>query len=109
MPETQAKSGGPGSSATPVDGEPKKDGAAPAGREAAGRAAVPGDAPSAPKYTRAPGMAPPPGDPGTDGDASSSSARPAPATSRLPRAHCPLRCAGEHLAPFPSRSVPRVP
>ena len=68
MPETQAKSGGPGASATPVDGEPKKDGAAATGREAAGRAAVPADAPSPPKFTRAPGMAPPPGEPTADGD-----------------------------------------
>lgn len=69
MTETQAKSGGSGTSTTPVDEEPKKNGAEPAGREAdgreaAGRAAVPADASSsAPKFTRAPGMAPPPGDP----------------------------------------------
>ena len=42
MTETTAKSGGPGTSTAPVDEEPKKDGAAPAGREAAGRAAVRG-------------------------------------------------------------------
>ena len=68
MPETQAKSGGPGSSATPDDAA-KKDGAASNGRESAGRAAVPADSPSPPKFTRAPGMAPPPGDPaaGRDG------------------------------------------
>ena len=70
MTETQAKSGGSGTSATPVDEEPKKNGTEPAGREAdghdaAGRAAVPADASSsAPKFTRAPGMAPPPSDPG---------------------------------------------
>ena len=64
MPETQAKSGA-GASATPVE-EPKKDGAAPSGREAAGRATVPADAPSSPKFTRAPGMAPPPGEPAAD-------------------------------------------
>jgi hypothetical protein len=62
MPETQAKSGGPGTSATPDDAA-KKDAAAPSGREAAGRASVPADAPSPPKFTRAPGMAPPPGEP----------------------------------------------
>ncbi|MDI6099068.1 DUF3566 domain-containing protein [Actinoplanes sp. NEAU-A12] len=68
MPETQAKSGGPGTSATPDDAA-KKDAAAPNGRETTGRAAVPADAPSPPKFTRAPGMAPPPGEPaaGTDG------------------------------------------
>jgi transmembrane protein DUF3566 len=77
MPETQAKSGGPGSSASPVDGEPKKDGATPTGREAAGRAAIPADAPSQPKFTRAPGMAPPPGDPAADGDGKAEQKRPA--------------------------------
>jgi hypothetical protein len=69
MPETQAKSGGPGTSATPDDAA-KKDAAAPAGRETTGRASVPADAPSPPKFTRAPGMAPPPGEPAagnTDG------------------------------------------
>lgn len=81
MPETQAKSGGPGASATPVGGEPKQDGATPAGREAAGRAAVPADAPSQPKFTRAPGMAPPPGEPAADSEAKPkpSVAAPAPA------------------------------
>src|SRR3954462_15909235 len=77
MPETQAKSGGPGSSATPVDEEPNKDGAAPTGREAAGRAAVPADAPSQPKFTRAPGMAPPPGEPNPDSDGQAEPKRPA--------------------------------
>ncbi len=76
MPETQAKSGGPGSSASPVDEEPKKDGAAPTGRETAGRAAVPADGASQPKFTRAPGMAPPPGDPTADGDGQAEQKRP---------------------------------
>ncbi|WP_430779618.1 DUF3566 domain-containing protein [Actinoplanes sp. G11-F43] len=69
MPETQAKSGGTGTSATPDDAA-KKDTAAPNGRETTGRASVPADAPSPPKFTRAPGMAPPPGEPAagsTDG------------------------------------------
>ncbi|MEU4692064.1 DUF3566 domain-containing protein [Actinoplanes sp. NPDC023714] len=67
MPETQAKSGGPGASATPDDAA-KKDAAAANGRETPGRAAVPADAPSTPpKFTRAPGMAPPPGEPAGDG------------------------------------------
>jgi Transmembrane domain of unknown function (DUF3566) len=69
MPETQAKSGGPGTSATPDDAA-KKDAAASSGRETTGRASVPADAPSPPKFTRAPGMAPPPGEPAagnTDG------------------------------------------
>ena len=78
MPETQAKSGGPGSSASPVDAEPKKDGATPTGREGAGRASVPADAPSQPKFTRAPGMAPPPGEPtAADSDGQAEPKRPA--------------------------------
>ncbi|WP_306214769.1 DUF3566 domain-containing protein [Actinoplanes sp. RD1] len=76
MPETQAKSGGPGASATPAGAEPKKDGAAPSGRESAGRATVPADAPSPPKFTRAPGMAPPPGEPSADGDGKADAKRP---------------------------------
>jgi hypothetical protein len=78
MTETQAKSGGSGTSATPVDEEPKKNGTEPAGREAdgrdaAGRAAVPADgSSSAPKFTRAPGMVPPPSEPGGGKDGSSS-------------------------------------
>jgi hypothetical protein len=73
MPETQAKSGASGSSATP-DGAAKKDGAAPNGREAAARTANPAEAPSPPKFTRAPGMAPPPGEP-ADKDGSSDAKR----------------------------------
>ncbi|MGK5679928.1 DUF3566 domain-containing protein [Actinoplanes sp. URMC 104] len=68
MPETQAKSGATGSSATP--NEAAKDKAAPNGRDAAARAAAPAEAPSPPKFTRAPGMAPPPGEPAADKDGS---------------------------------------
>ncbi|MFJ6196892.1 DUF3566 domain-containing protein [Micromonospora sp. NPDC092111] len=63
MTETQAKSGNKGTSATPVDEEAAKGGTTAAGRAAVGRATVPADAP-APKFTRAPGMAPPPEQPG---------------------------------------------
>jgi hypothetical protein len=76
MTETTAKSGGSGTSTTPVGEDPKKDGAAPAGRETPGRGAVPADAPSAPKFTRAPGMAPPPGEPSAEADGSSEPKRP---------------------------------
>ncbi|MEH1012614.1 DUF3566 domain-containing protein [Micromonospora sp. CPCC 206060] len=62
MTETQAKSGTAGTPAKPVDGEGAKGGTPAAGRAAVGRAAVPADAP-APKFTRAPGMAPPPDQP----------------------------------------------
>ncbi|MDI5937304.1 MULTISPECIES: DUF3566 domain-containing protein [unclassified Micromonospora] len=70
MTETQAKSGNKGTSANPVDEEAAAKGGAPAtGRAAVGRATVPADAP-APKFTRAPGMAPPPDSPGDDSGAS---------------------------------------
>lgn len=62
MTETQAKSGNAGNSANPVDEEGAKSGAPAAGRAAVGRATVPADVP-APKFTRAPGMAPPPDKP----------------------------------------------
>ncbi|MCY1143940.1 DUF3566 domain-containing protein [Actinoplanes sp. Pm04-4] len=68
MPETQAKSGATGSSATP--NEAGKDKAAPNGRDGAARGAASAEAPSAPKFTRAPGMAPPPGEPNADHDGS---------------------------------------
>ncbi|GAA2216796.1 DUF3566 domain-containing protein [Micromonospora olivasterospora] len=70
MTETQAKSGNKGTSANPVDEEAAgKGGAAATGRAAVGRATVPADAP-APKFTRAPGMAPPPDKPGDESGAS---------------------------------------
>lgn len=65
MTETQAKSGNKGTSAKPADEEAAKGGASAPGRAAVGRATVPADAP-APKFTRAPGMAPPPDKPEDD-------------------------------------------
>ncbi|GGS01767.1 hypothetical protein GCM10010169_53160 [Micromonospora fulviviridis] len=65
MTETQAKSGNKGTSANPVDEEAAQGGTPATGRAAVGRATVPADAP-APKFTRAPGMAPPPDKPGAD-------------------------------------------
>ena len=66
MTETTAKSGGSGPSATPVGETPGKNGAEAAGRSAPsgdGRPTSSGDGQSpAQKFTRAPGMAPPPGD-----------------------------------------------
>jgi hypothetical protein len=68
MTETQAKSGGTGASTTPVDKE-QAEGSAPAtGRAVVGRAVVPADAPSPPKFTRAPGMTPPPDEPSADSE-----------------------------------------
>ncbi|TCB92058.1 DUF3566 domain-containing protein [Micromonospora zingiberis] len=65
MTETQAKSGNAGTSANPVDEEAAQNGTPTTGRAAVGRATVPADAP-APKFTRAPGMAPPPEKAGED-------------------------------------------
>ncbi|MGC4894300.1 DUF3566 domain-containing protein [Micromonospora sp. DT31] len=65
MTETQAKSGNKGTSATPAEGEAAQGGTPASGRAAVGRATVPGDAP-APKFTRAPGMTPPPDKPTED-------------------------------------------
>ncbi|MFI7574474.1 DUF3566 domain-containing protein [Micromonospora sp. NPDC049497] len=68
MTETQAKSGNTGTSANPVDEEAAKTGTPATGRAAVGRATVPADAP-APKFTRAPGMTPPPDKSTDDKDA----------------------------------------
>ncbi|MGK5737691.1 DUF3566 domain-containing protein [Micromonospora sp. URMC 103] len=65
MTETQAKSGNTGTSANPVDEEAAGGGTPATGRAAVGRATVPADAP-APKFTRAPGMTPPPDKPTDD-------------------------------------------
>jgi len=59
MTETQAKSEATGAPANPVDEEAAQSGTSATGRTAVGRAVVPADA-SPPKFTRAPGMAPPP-------------------------------------------------
>ncbi|BCB85914.1 DUF3566 domain-containing protein [Phytohabitans suffuscus] len=66
MTETQAKSGAAGTSTNPVEGEAAPGGAPATGRAVVGRAAVPAEAPS-PKFTRAPGMPPPPEQPSADG------------------------------------------
>ena len=92
MTETQAKSGSAGTSTNPVDEDAATGGggAPPTGRAAVGRAAVPADAPS-PKFTRAPGMPPPPDQlPGDPGGAATPAARdgadsaPAPGGSAAP-------------------------
>lgn len=75
MTETQAKSGAPETSTTPVEEEAADANAAATGRAAVGRAAVPGEAPS-PKFTRAPGMTPPPDQPpAEDGSGKSEDAK----------------------------------
>lgn len=106
MTETQAKSGSAGTSANPVEEEAPSGGATAAGRAAVGRATVPADAPS-PKFTRAPGMPPPPDQPageaesrptpaqgGADGGTpTSATAKVAPAKSAADRAE-PAASAG---------------
>ncbi|QGN46148.1 DUF3566 domain-containing protein [Micromonospora sp. WMMD558] len=79
MTETQAKSGNAGTSANPVDEEAAKSGAPATGRAAVGRATVPADAP-APKFTRAPGMVPPPDKPAEEPEATDKPEKPAEAT-----------------------------
>ncbi|WP_030440877.1 DUF3566 domain-containing protein [Actinoplanes subtropicus] len=97
MPETQAKSGAAGASATP-DEAAKKDAAA-AGRDGAARAANPADAPSPPKFTRAPGMAPPPGEPPADSDGSSDAKRPGGQGVAKGSATVPIVTKGKGAAP----------
>ncbi|MDG4806931.1 DUF3566 domain-containing protein [Micromonospora sp. WMMD1120] len=83
MTETQAKSGNTGTSTNPVDEEAAKGGTPATGRAAVGRATVPADAP-APKFTRAPGMTPPPEQPGEDvgsGDKTEASAAETPTSA----------------------------
>jgi Transmembrane domain of unknown function (DUF3566) len=60
MTETQAKSGAAGTPSEPVEQEAADGGTAPTGRAVVGRAAVPAES-SPPKFTRPPGMPPPPG------------------------------------------------
>ncbi|GFJ79873.1 hypothetical protein Phou_040530 [Phytohabitans houttuyneae] len=62
MTETTAKSGAAGTSTNPVEEEAAAGGTPATGRAVVGRAAVPAEAPS-PKFTRAPGMPPPPDQP----------------------------------------------
>ncbi|WP_329105766.1 DUF3566 domain-containing protein [Micromonospora sp. NBC_01699] len=84
MTETQAKSGSAGTSANPVDEEAAAGGAPATGRAAVGRAVVPADAPS-PKFTRAPGMPPPPDQPG--GESGSRPAEPSGGEGGSPSPH----------------------
>jgi hypothetical protein len=98
MPETQAKSGGLGASATP-DEAAKKDGATPNGRDTAARAAGPADPPSPPKFTRAPGMAPPPGEPTADSDGPSDTKRPGGPSVAKGSATVPVVTKGKGAAP----------
>ncbi|MFF5172375.1 DUF3566 domain-containing protein [Micromonospora sp. NPDC000089] len=118
MTETQAKSGNKGTSATPVDEEAAKSGTTAAGRAAVGRATVPADAP-APKFTRAPGMSPPPGKPGEDQgtserppaaagvDAPSSGTTPVVTSAKSPNATQPIT-PGSATSPSSTGTQPRI-
>src|SRR4029453_3495820 len=107
MTETTAKSGGPGTSTTPVDEDATPDGAAPSGRDAAGRAAVPADAMSSPKFTRPPGMAPPPGEPAADKDGPSEPKRPAAPAVAKGSATVPIVTKGKSSAPGRPGGMPQ--
>ncbi|MFJ8685976.1 DUF3566 domain-containing protein [Micromonospora wenchangensis] len=117
MTETQAKSGNKGTSANPVDEEAAKSGTTPAGRAAVGRATVPADAP-APKFTRAPGMAPPPDKPGEDSgatekpqptgaDAPSSATQPVATATRSSNTTQPI-AVGAATSPSATGTQPKV-
>src|SRR4051794_41262594 len=107
MPETQAKSGAAGASATPD--EAAKDAAA-VGRDGAARAATPADAPSQPKFTRAPGMAPPPGEPPADGDRPSDPKRQGPPAVAKGSATVPIVTKGKAgAAPGRTGGAPQKP
>jgi hypothetical protein len=105
MPETQAKSGAAGAS---PDEAAKKDGAS-NGRDAAARAATPADAPSPPKFTRAPGMAPPPGEPPADSDGSSDAKRPAGPAVAKGSATVPIVTKGKGSMPGAAPARPGTP
>ncbi|NES16269.1 MULTISPECIES: DUF3566 domain-containing protein [Micromonospora] len=117
MTETQAKSGNTGTSANPVDEEAAKSGAPATGRAAVGRATVPADAP-APKFTRAPGMAPPPEKPAEDSatsekteqaDSPTSVGTPAAAAKPAPTTTQPINATGTAKpSPGTTGTQPRV-
>ncbi len=84
MTETTAKSGSSKLPADPVDEPPAENGASATGRATVGRATVPADSASPPRFTRAPGMAPPPDEPPVDGDGKSDRSAAAPAGVTVP-------------------------
>lgn len=97
MTETTAKSGGSGTSTSPADGQPDR-----AGAIAAGRGQGPADAASPPKFTRAPGMPPPPSEPPANGDASSEQKRQGPPSVAKGSATVPIVTKGKGPAPGPA-------
>ncbi|MCM0675600.1 DUF3566 domain-containing protein [Micromonospora phytophila] len=120
MTETQAKSGNTGTSANPVDEEAATSGTPATGRAAVGRATVPADAP-APKFTRAPGMTPPPDKPSEESEAvdkteavkvdapTSTSSGPAAAAAARPSTTQPITArAGQASSPGATGTQPRV-
>ncbi|MCF0094450.1 DUF3566 domain-containing protein [Micromonospora sp. NPDC049114] len=103
MTETQAKSGNTGTSANPVDEEAAKGGTPATGRAAVGRATVPADAP-APKFTRAPGMTPPPEQTGEDGGSGDAKAETSPVEAPTSAGVAPAAA-----APTPGRPTTTQP
>ncbi|GAA0810499.1 DUF3566 domain-containing protein [Spirilliplanes yamanashiensis] len=107
MTETTAKSGASGAPANPVDETPAKNGESATGRAVVGRAAVAADAPS-PKFTRAPGMTPPPDEPPAGADGKSEAAKPAASAKPDTAAKPDARPAGDGAGSKGTASVPLV-
>ncbi|MGN9908056.1 DUF3566 domain-containing protein [Phytohabitans sp. LJ34] len=107
MTETQAKSGAAGTSTNPVEEEAAQGGTPATGRAVVGRAAVPAEAPS-PKFTRAPGMPPPPEQPG---DGQKPQGAPGPATQvvsgKAPVSSPPA--GATQVTPGPAPGAPAMP
>ena len=108
MTETQAKSGNTGTSANPVDEEAAKSGTPATGRAAVGRATVPADAP-APKFTRAPGMTPPPEQPGDDGGSGESKAEKPTTEAPTSAGSAPAASAGNSARPTTTQPISTRP
>ena len=106
MTETTAKSGGSGTSTSPAEGQPDRAGATAVGREVAGRGPGPADAPSPPKFTRAPGMPPPPSEPPANGDAPSDQRRQGPPSVAKGSATVPIVTKGK--GPVPGTTSGRI-
>ncbi|MEH1026137.1 DUF3566 domain-containing protein [Micromonospora profundi] len=108
MTETQAKSGNTGTSANPVDEEAAKSGTPATGRAAVGRATVPADAP-APKFTRAPGMTPPPEQPGDDGGSGEGKAEKSTTEAPTSAGSAPAASAGNSARPTTTQPISTRP
>jgi hypothetical protein len=106
MTETTAKSGNAGPPTSPAEGQPDRAGATAVGREATARGQQGPDASSPPKFTRAPGMPPPPGEPSANGDSSSDQKRQGPPAVAKGSATVPIVTKGK--GPAPGTAASRV-